>query len=76
MKVYITKYCISNGILEREADEPLDDHKIRLVKGYSFFYKPDWHFTREEAIIRANEMRENRIQNLKNQIKNIEKIVF
>jgi len=81
MKVYITKYALTQGIYETEAEECGAEFKgmIRTGKEYSSYYHgegKDWHRTREGAIKRAEEMRERKIQSLRKQIQKLENLKF
>ena len=76
MKVWITKYALTEGIVEKEA-EKLSTGGIQTVEQYPAFYRgKDWHGTREAAVKRANEMKEIKIHSLKRQIKKLEDMKF
>lgn len=53
MKVYITKYWQTKGILVAEADLcAVSDKMIAICRGYRrvhYFHRPDWHETLPEA---------------------------
>lgn len=78
MKVWITKYALTSGILEREA-EVCTDSTIS-VKGTGYctvcFHGNEWHKSRESAIAKAEEMRKKKIASLKKQIEKLEKMEF
>jgi hypothetical protein len=83
MKVWITKYALSAGIQEREAEVNVDSKGMIGVAppnrpGFytEYFYKPDWHTSKEEAHRRAEIMRLKKIVSLKNQIAKLEKLGF
>ncbi len=75
MKVWITKYALTQGV------------KVVEVRGYGdpatmislsdgpftiYYHKPDWHTTREEAIARVAVMVEKKIKSLRKQLKKLE----
>lgn len=76
MKVWITAYALTKGIIEVEGEAYGDGTFFRSAKYESSFYKPDWHETRESAIARAREMQAKKIASLQKQIKKIEGLKF
>jgi hypothetical protein len=83
MKVYITKYLFTAGILELEAEMPYEacPTMVTVRKGGKFsldqyFHKPYWHETREAAVKQAMELREKKLKSLKKQLKKIESLVI
>lgn len=78
MRVYITKYALTQGIFEVEVDEC--DGKPGLVadraRFVSHYRKPDWHLTIGEAVSRALVMKSKKIASLRRQIRNIEALKF
>ncbi len=78
MKVWITKYALTRGIIETEID--------KQTSGITFFENGmyfdtnvegiHWHTTREGATLRVEEMRQKKITSLKNQIKKLEGMKF
>lgn len=78
MKVYITKYALSQGIFEKEAKECGNGMIATREKWSAYFYGEgkEWHRTKEGAIKRAEEMREKKILSLKKQITKLENLKF
>lgn len=79
MKVFVTKYALTQGIIEKEADFFLDGVSMIKVRGpYSFeyYHKPFWHETMEEAIAHAETIRDKKLKSIENQMKRIESIKF
>jgi hypothetical protein len=82
MKVYITKYALTRGILEREGVIDEEDGYVRVENGgwggsSDLFYLDKNAFTsKEEAIAKAEELRLKKIENLKKQIKKLEQFRF
>lgn len=81
MKVYITKYALTDGIQEYDNAEVSTISRtmisiIRPGKLRLCFHKPHWHETREAAIQRAEEMRLKKIASLNKQIEKLEQLKF
>ena len=81
MKVYITQYALTQGILEQDAElcTQTNDTMIRVKIPNSFdvfYHKPFWYEDKQEAINHAEALRNKRIQSLKKSITKIEKIKF
>lgn len=75
MKVFVTKYALSNGIKETDCkiSEQFPD---MAVDGLAYHHKPDWHENKEDAIIQAEKMRVAKIASLKKQLNKLEKLKF
>jgi hypothetical protein len=71
--VWITKYALTKGIFCKEAE--IKGDMIKYDR-YSCELKPDWHLTQEEAIKRAEEMREKKIKSLKKSLAKMEGLEF
>lgn len=79
MKVYITKYALTKGILEKDATVIEDFPKMIRIENVRWpekYFKPDWHETKEQAIKQAEEMRIKKIATLKRAIKKLETKTF
>lgn len=84
MKAWITKYALTKGIQEIEA-EVCENVSADMIKDLSYearwqpYYHGEgreWHRTRSGAIARAEEMRQKKIASLKKQIKKFEALRF
>ena len=79
-KVFITKYALTKGIIEKEADihSFKDGSKFAYVRGEFIGYKitVDAFCDYESAIQRAEEVRKKRIASLKRRIEKLEKLSF
>lgn len=79
MKVWITKYALTDGIIEAEG-EPygLEWVSASWDDGYRCgdFEKGEWFDTKETAIQKAEEMRREKIESLKKQIEKLERLRF
>lgn len=81
MKVWITKYALTLGIIEIEG-EPLGtsfatkDQRFPLDKNDFFIRQGYWFENKKDAINDADEMRQKEIESLKKQIKKLEEMKF
>ena len=83
MKVFITKYALTIGIMEMEVDQNPDHPQTvteRRMSGelsWSFHGEGrEWHKTRMDAEGRALSMREAKIRQLKARIDRLEKMDY
>jgi len=79
MKVWITKYALTSGIVEMEAERCGSTEKMIAVKGESYpqyFHGQDWHENKESALLRAEVMRQKKIASLKKSMKAMEALRF
>jgi len=82
MKVWITRYALTIGIQERDAKKT---HASTMVAvdpveaGFAlteYFHGNDWHKTRGEAILRAEEMRKAKIKSLEKKLSKLRELEF
>lgn len=77
MKAYITRYALTKGILEIEAEFVSQTAIVEINALWTVYYhKPDWYLTREEAVAQAQEMRDKKIQSLEKSITKLKKRTF
>lgn len=82
MKIYITKYAITNGIKEVDARETSVPEMFEYAvtdgkREYGrYAHKGDYCLSREDAVIKATKMRDKRIASLKKQIRKLEQMDF
>lgn len=78
MKIYITQYALTKGILEKEVEETSFENMVKEnIGGYNqMYHKPHWHSTKEEAVIQAEKMRLSKISSLNKKIKELENLKF
>jgi len=80
MKVYITQYLLTKGIIEEDAINvsEVGDSMIKVNRsGYTYYYsKPYWYTDKQEAIEHAESLRQKKIASLKKQIKKLENLKF
>lgn len=83
MKVWITKYALTLGIIEADGFNSYIflgaitvKPKYPLPFDATTFKEGDWFADKESAIARAEEMRREKIESLKKQIKRLEVMKF
>ena len=80
MKVWITKYALTQGIFEKEAEEcGIGQGMIRTKEQYPSYYHDegkDWHRSKESAVKRAEEKKKKKISSLKKKLEKLEKMKF
>lgn len=82
MKIYSTKYALSSGILEHEAEETHLPTMVcipRTDTTFSYCLHGEgcqWHRTKESAVERAEAMRVAKIKALRKQIAKLEGMKF
>lgn len=78
MKVYITKYALTRGILELDAkDISKSSCTIINKNGWRTYYDgKEWHQTMEDAKLDANSRRIRKIASLKKQLAKLEEMKF
>ena len=79
MKIWITKYALTRGIIEAEIDMRIGE-SITITwinKCPGTYFKPgEWFKSKEDAIKKAEEMRKTEIEKLTKKIKKLEKMRF
>ena len=82
MKVWITKYATTQGILEVDDAEDLGGTtqmiSAKSLGAHAMFHGEgkEWHRTQAEAIAHAEQMREKAIASHKKAIEKLEKLKF
>ena len=79
MKVWITKYALTDGIIEAEGEScGLEWVSASWDNGYrcNDFEQGEWFDTKERAIQKAEEIRQKKIASLKKQIEELEGMRF
>lgn len=80
MKVWITKYALTDGIQEDTSRNGPDAHGHIWMSNVSamsqIFARGEWHASREDAVADANRRRDARIAALRKQIAALEKMTF
>lgn len=76
MKIFVTKYALTKGILELEC-EIIDGKLAKTIETYpQYFKESEWFYNEEFAIKCANKMKINKIASLERQITKLKKIQF
>ena len=79
MKVWITKYALTQGIFCTEV-KPCFDINPKMVstldKYAQCYHGGDWHENKSDAVARAEEMRKKKIFSMEKQIKKIQALKF
>jgi len=80
-KVYVTKYALTQGIFEGEAEicHGVSEGMIELLENKNFYFHGEgreWHRTKESAIKRAEEMRNRGIIKLEKKIQKLKEMKF
>jgi len=81
MKVFITKYALTQGIIKKDAEELSNNGMIKVAKGGDFFFdsyyhKNEWFDNLTDAALHAEEMRKKKIELVKKQLAKLEKMKF
>lgn len=76
MKIWITKYALTAGILAREGWTTDVERMIGYQEGASrnYMHKPYWHASEAEAVSHAEELKARKLQSLEKQIAKIRKL--
>ena len=80
-KFYVTKYALTAGIQEVEAEEPTEHAGMLSVKvrGGAMHYHgegKDWHRTHESAVARAEKMRYKKLASLSKRVVELTNLKF
>ena len=85
MTYYVTKYALTRGIMKAPAASRIYESTQGVCKDYLTWhvahrhaFLPPQHYTSDatKAILRAEEMRKDKIASLKKQIKKLEALTF
>jgi hypothetical protein len=81
MKVWITKYALTSGIMEIEAEfcesmSTMVSYRAKGAQYDQYAHGNDWHTDIESAKTKAKQMRLAKIASLKKQIAKLEKLEF
>lgn len=84
MKAFITKYALTRGIFEKDGRD-VGYGTFRIDAGfysghysfaYFYYHKGEWFLTKEEAVIKAEEMRQKKIKTLEKQLSKLKTLKF
>ena len=79
MQVFITKYALTKGIFEAEAEVFPERDMIRVTgeNGYDTYFHgegKDWHGSLKDAKKRSEEMRKKKISTLEKQLEKVKNL--
>ena len=78
MKIWVSKYALSDGIFEGESEGTIRDGMVRVAGQNLYLHGEgrEWHRTREAAVSLAEQMRSKKIESLRKQIERLELLKF
>lgn len=78
MKVWITKYALTSGIFEinAEVDGAMCSYRRSPEHFQEYAHRDEFHLNEDSAKKKAEDMRIKKLQSLDKQIKKISKLVF
>jgi hypothetical protein len=78
MKVFITKYALTKGVIERDGERATWFPGCVTFKEGLMVQREgvNWHLTRESAVEKAETMRLKEIESLRNRIAKLEALKF
>ncbi len=76
MKVYVTKYALTKGILEFEVVTSNFSDMVKIKGTTQLFHKNEWWNNKADAIKHAEEMRLAKIHSLQKQIIKLQNLKF
>ena len=76
-KVFITKYCMTLGILEKEVEVLGDDMiSVKSHNYTSYYHKGEWFLDRANAVDNAEKRLARKIVSVKKSLAKLEKLKF
>lgn len=78
MKIFVTKYALTKGIMELEAVNTMTSSCIRVVSGGydAYYHDGDYTLSRAAAVAEAEIMRDKEIHRLTNKIAKLVNMKF
>ena len=76
MRVYITKYALTQGILVKKVRDCGNGMVEVPTECCRCYHRPNWWTTPEEALARAKIMRTKKIASLRKQLAKLEAMTF
>lgn len=76
MKIWISRYALTAGVIEQEVVGPLSERSMitfcePFTKQMVYLHPREWHTSEEEARARAATMVERKIKSLERQLKHL-----
>ncbi len=75
-EVYVTKYALTQGILKMVVRATSFPGMVSTRLGGYSFHKGEWFEDFESAVLKAEEMREKKLQSLERQMQKIKSLDF
>ncbi|MBE3119058.1 MAG: hypothetical protein IMZ50_09920 [Candidatus Atribacteria bacterium] len=75
MQVYVTKWALTQGIVEKSVRE-VSDGDVRVIDELQYFHPGEWHRTWVEAVVQAEKMQTLKIAALKRRLAKLEGMRF
>ena len=78
LTVFVTKYALTQGILEMNVNPSYNYPNMVTEAGNSLntIHKPFWYVDRHHAVIHAEEMRNKKIKSVEKQLKKLRTMKF
>lgn len=80
MKIWISRYALSDGITEHECDPPNERGQVfpgtPFASYYGFTLGKDAHASKEDAVKAAESQRKKKIASLRKQLAKLEAMTF
>lgn len=80
MKAFVTKYALTVGVMEVDAEQLSDNDTIRYRSGThafdQYFHSGEWFKTRDEAVAKAEKMRANKLKSIEKQRQKLIDLTF
>ena len=78
MRVYVTTYCLTKGIIESDLEDRGDRYYGKLKEGYlaNIFNKKEAFESLLDAKVNAEERRKKKIRSLERQIEKLKSMTF
>jgi len=78
VKVYITKWALTQGILEEEANGTSVKGMVRVGKPHQtrYYHRGEYHETRAQAVSKACNVRDRKIEDVKKQLAKLTALTF
>jgi hypothetical protein len=75
MKVFITKYALTKGIIETEC-KISETSPSMVYDKHNYYHKPYWHENKQDAINQCEKMRNAKLRSLRISIQKIISLKF
>ncbi len=76
---YLTSHALTEGIVLRTVEDCFDTSRVDVANSGGSgecYFKPDWHRSSEEALARAEEMRQKAIAETEKKLRRLRAMTF